>query len=90
MGGQWKLLQAHEPEILKLSSNRFQNYEFPDPERFVADGYGLVCVDVRGTGRSPGFMDLLSTRETLDYYECIEWAAKQPWSSGKVGLSGVS
>ena len=30
-GGQWKLLQAHEPEILKLSSNRFQNYEFADP-----------------------------------------------------------
>jgi predicted acyl esterase len=89
-GGQWKLLQAHEPEILKLSSNRFQNYEFPDPERFVPDGYALVRVDVRGTGRSPGFMDLLSTRETLDYYECIEWAAKQPWSSGKVGLSGVS
>ena len=89
-GGQWKMLRAHEPEILKLSSNRFQNYEFPDPERFVPDGYVLVRVDVRGTGRSPGFMDLLSTRETLDYYECIEWAAAQPWSSGKVGLSGVS
>jgi uncharacterized protein len=89
-GGQWKMLQAHEPEILKLSSNRFQNYEFPDPERFVPDGYALVRVDVRGTGRSPGFMDLLSARETLDYYECIEWAAKQPWSNTKVGLSGVS
>ena len=59
-GGQWKMLCAHEPEILKLSSNRFQNYEFPDPERFVPDGYVLVRVDVRGTGRSPGFMDLLS------------------------------
>ena len=89
-GGQWKMLCAREPEILKLSSNRFQNYEFPDPERFVPDGYVLVRVDVRGTGRSPGFMDLLSTRETLDYYQCIEWAAAQPWSSGKVGLSGVS
>ena len=84
-GGQWKMLCAREPEILKRSSNRFQNYEFPDPERFVTDGYALVRVDVRGTGRSPGFMDLLSIRETLDYYECIEWAAAQPWSSGKVG-----
>jgi predicted acyl esterase len=89
-GGQWKMLQAHEPEILKLSSNRFQNYEFPDPERFVLDGYAMVRVDVRGTGRSPGLMDLLSTRETLDYYECIEWSTKQAWSNGKVGLSGVS
>jgi predicted acyl esterase len=89
-GGQWRMLCAHEPEILGLSSNRFQNYEFPDPERFVPDGYALVRVDVRGTGRSPGFMDPLSRRETLDYHQCIEWAAAQSWSSGKVGLSGVS
>ncbi len=89
-GGQWKMLCRHEPEILKLSSNRYQNYEFPDPERFVADGYALVRVDVRGTGRSPGFMDLLSKRETRDLYECIEWAGKQPWATGRVGLSGVS
>jgi uncharacterized protein len=89
-GGQWKMLCRHEPEILRHSSNRYQNYEFPDPERFVPDGYALVRVDVRGTGRSPGFMDLLSTRETQDLYECIEWAAQQPWSTGRVGLSGVS
>ena len=89
-GGQWKMLCAHEPDILKLSSNKYQNYEFPDPERFVPEGYALVRVDVRGTGRSPGFMDLLSERETLDLYNCIEWAAEQPWASGSVGLSGVS
>ena len=89
-GGQWKMLSKHEPQILTLSSNRFQNYEFPDPERFVPEGYVLVRVDVRGTGRSPGLMDLLSTRETRDFYECIEWAGVQDWSSGRVGLSGVS
>lgn len=89
-GGQWNMLCRHEPEILKLSSNKYQNYEFADPERFVPDGYALVRVDVRGTGRSPGFMDLLSARETQDLYECIEWAAKQPWSTGRVGLNGVS
>jgi predicted acyl esterase len=89
-GGQWKMLSAHEPDILKLSSNKYQNYEFPDPERFVSYGYALVRVDVRGTGRSPGFMDLLSEREILDLFYCIEWAGRQPWSSGRVGLSGVS
>ena len=89
-GGQWRMLCVHEPEILQLSSNRYQNYEFPDPERFVPEGYALVRVDVRGTGRSPGFMDLLSARETKDLYECIEWAANQPWSNGRVGLNGVS
>jgi uncharacterized protein len=89
-GGQWKMLCRQEPEILRLSSNKYQNYEFADPERFVPDGYALVRVDVRGTGRSPGFMDLLSVRETQDFYRCIEWAAEQPWSTGKVGLNGVS
>lgn len=89
-GGQWKMLTAHEPDILKLSSNKYQNYEFPDPERFVPDGYVLIRVDVRGTGRSPGLMDLLSERETKDFHDCIEWAAVQPWANGRVGLSGVS
>ena len=89
-GGQWRMLCRHEPEILKLSSNRYQNYEFADPERFVPDGYALVRVDVRGTGRSPGFMDLLSECETRDLYDCIEWAGTQPWSNGRVGLNGVS
>ena len=74
-----------EPEILKLSSNRFQNYEFPDPERFVTDGYVLVRVDVRGTGRSPGFMDLMSTRENIDYYECIEWGLRSPGPAARWG-----
>src|SRR4029079_14614221 len=25
-----------------------------------------------------------------DLYDCIEWAAAQPWCNGKVGLSGIS
>ncbi len=89
-GGQWQMLCRHEPEILALSSNRYQNYEFPDPERFVPDGYACVRVDVRGTGRSPGVLDCYSARETQDLYECVEWAGVQPWCTGKVGLSGVS
>lgn len=88
--GQWRILCEREPEILRLSSNQYQSYEFCDPERFVPDGYVIIRIDVRGTGRSPGVIDLFSARETKDLYDCIEWAAKQPWSNGKVGLSGVS
>ena len=29
-------------------------------------------------------------REAEDYYEMIEWAAKQPWSNGNIGTNGVS
>jgi predicted acyl esterase len=56
----------------------------------VPDGYACVRVDSRGAGRSPGVLDPLSPRETKDLYECIEWAGTQAWSTGKVGLAGIS
>ena len=56
----------------------------------MPDGYVCVRVDSRGAGRSPGFIDHFSPRETRDFYDCIEWAGVQPWSNGKVGLNGVS
>ncbi len=65
-------------------------WETVDPERFVPDGYVVIRVDSRGTGRSPGYLDPRSERETRDYYEAIEWAAAQPWCDGRVGLCGVS
>ncbi|WP_280453543.1 CocE/NonD family hydrolase [Nocardia brasiliensis] len=47
-------------------------------------------MDTRGAGGSEGAIDFFSPRETQDLYECIEWAAAQPWSTGKVGLLGRS
>ncbi len=58
----------------------YQNWEAVDPEKWVPDGYACVRVDSRGAGRSPGFLDPWSPRETDDLYECIEWAGAQPWS----------
>jgi predicted acyl esterase len=87
---QWAQLAAEHPDALEGSSNRYQAWETADPEKWVPDGYVVIRVDSRGAGRSPGFLDIFSARETRDYYECIEWAARQPWSSGKVGLLGVS
>jgi len=55
-----------------------------------ADGYACVRVDSRGAGRSPGFLDLWSAREAQDLYHCVEWAAGEAWSNGKVGLNGIS
>lgn len=86
----WERLTAAHPDILEGSSNLYQTWELVDPEKWSPDGYAVVRVDSRGTGRSPGFIDPWSPRETRDYYDCIEWAAVQPWSSGKVGLNGIS
>jgi predicted acyl esterase len=86
----WQKMVAEHPDVPHGSSNRYQNWEVVDPEKWVPEGYVCVRVDSRGCGRSPGYVDHFSPRETRDFHDCIEWAGMQPWSSGKVGLSGVS
>jgi uncharacterized protein len=87
---QWRKMVADHPEILAGSSNKYQNWEVTDPERWVPHGYAVVRVDSRGAGCSPGFMDPASPREIDDLYQCIEWTGTQPWSNGKVGMLGIS
>jgi uncharacterized protein len=53
-------------------------------------GYVEVDVDVRGTGSSEGDFSAFGPREQRDYYEVVQWAAKQSWSDGKVGVDGFS
>jgi predicted acyl esterase len=88
---QWeRLLQIHPDLVRNGSSGRFLRWEVPDPERWVPDDFVIVVADARGSGKSPGYLDPRSPRENQDYYELIEWAARQPWSNGKVGLLGIS
>jgi uncharacterized protein len=87
---QWQLMTAGHPDVAAGSSNNYQNWEVVDPEKWVPDGYVCARVDSRGCGSSPGTIDHFSPRETRDFYDCIEWAGVQPWSSGKVGLNGIS
>jgi predicted acyl esterase len=87
---QWRLMVSQHPDVARGSSNRYQSWEVVDPEKWVPDGYACVRVDSRGAGRSPGLLDPFSPRETRDLHECIEWAAAQPWSTGRVGLNGIS
>src|SRR4051812_44437953 len=86
----WKRLTEAAPEVLEGSSNVHQVWELVDPEKWVPEGYACVRVDSRGAGRSPGYIDIWSAREARDFYHCIEWAAAQGWSNGKVGVNGIS
>ena len=87
---QWARLEQAAPEATQGTSNKYQNWELVDPEKWVPEGYACVRVDSRGAGRSPGVIDCWSDRETRDFYHCIEWAGTQPWSNGKVGANGIS
>jgi putative CocE/NonD family hydrolase len=59
---------------------------------YATRGFVLAVVDVRGTGGSQGNLDgnYFSPREARDGYDLVEYLGTQPWSSGKVGMSGGS
>lgn len=65
-------------------------WEAPDPAFWVREGYAVVLVDSRGFGKSDGTAGVLSLQDRDDFHDAITWAADQDWSTGKVGLTGVS
>lgn len=90
--GRWRispqyrmLRQAGPVAISSLTS-----WEAPDPAWWVSQGYAVVNADLRGAGTSDGVGRLLSDQEGEDTYDLVEWAGAQPWSTGAVGMLGVS
>lgn len=57
--------------------------------RYAQHGYAFVMQDVRGRYESEGAWEPFRN-EARDGYDTVEWAARQPWSNGKVGLQGGS
>ncbi len=58
---------------------------------FAAHGYACARVDIAGMGDSDGLVgDEYALREQDDGLEVIEWLARQSWSSGAVGIIGIS
>jgi predicted acyl esterase len=86
----WEIMVRDFPDAVANTTNKYQNWEVVDPEKWVPDNYVCIRVDSRGAGRSPGYLAHNNDREQKDFHDCIEWAAVQPWSNGKVGLNGIS
>ena len=60
-----------------------------DPLQAAKNGYAMVIQDTRGRFTSEGAF--YAFRDDInDGYDTVEWAASQPWSSGKVGMCGTS
>ena len=58
---------------------------------FAGHGYACVRVDLRGSGDSDGLMhDEYTQQELDDAVEVIAWLVCQPWSTGRVGMMGIS
>lgn len=56
---------------------------------FANHGYVLAVQDTRGRGDSDGVYNFYFA-DLEDGYDSIEWLAAQPWSTGQVGMMGVS
>jgi predicted acyl esterase len=74
----------------KLDCSRWTGFEAPDPLFWARAGYAVAQADARGMHKSEGRAGLLTNDDARDYCALIDWAARQPWSSGLVGLLGVS
>src|SRR4051812_12523454 len=69
-------------------SDRF--LDFVEGARLMEKGYTFVMVDLRGFGGSTGCLDWAGPGEQADVRAAVEWAASQPWSTGRVGMYGKS
>lgn len=58
-------------------------------EFFAGQGYAVVVQDVRGKHASEGEY-AVQMADAQDGYDAVDWAAKQPWSTGKIGTYGCS
>ena len=69
-------------------SERFQ--DFVEGSGLLKKGYSFVMVDLRGFGGSNGCLDWSGPGEQADVVNAVQWAASQPWSTGRVGMYGKS
>jgi uncharacterized protein len=79
---------AYAPTADAGPSDRFN--DFVNGAHLMERGYTWVMVDLRGFGGSSGCLDWAGPGEQADVKAAVEWAASQPWSTGKVGMYGKS
>lgn len=76
--GQGKVVEAALEDRLALRS-------------LLRAGYVVAVADIRGKGASFGHRRGFQDRtEAHDGYDLVEWLARQPYASGKVGMIGCS
>lgn len=79
-------------EYLPYRKDEGRGARFPLFSYFVRNGYIVARVDIRGTGRSQGTLvdGEYSEQEQDDGEQVIKWLSRQPFSTGKVAMLGIS
>jgi putative CocE/NonD family hydrolase len=84
-GGRWPTLVTRTPYG---RSPYPDNFVLLNPLFAADNGFAVVVQDVRGRGGSGGSYRPFDEGE--DGYDTVQWAASQPWSTGRVGSFGSS
>ncbi len=82
--GKYPVIVSRTPYSTERAPNSYESAVY-----FAQRGYVYVYQDVRGRHESEGKWEPFRN-DIGDGYDTIEWAAKQPWSNGKVGMQGGS
>lgn len=78
------------PQVGRPVFSKLTSWEAPDPNFWIRAGYAVVNMNLPGYANSGGPPSAFSAHQARCYSEAIEWVGRQPWSTGRVGLTGVS
>ena len=80
----------HELRAMEPGELVTQYEERPIARDLIHHGYRFVSLDLRGTGASFGELYNDSWLAGHDIAEVIDWICAQDWSTGRVGMVGIS
>ncbi|MFK3781298.1 CocE/NonD family hydrolase [Agrobacterium sp. NPDC089420] len=83
------------PAIIDYHPYRGCDFTAAADERTYAElaarGYACIKLDARGTGNSSGLhVDQFAQAYWEDACHALDWIARQPWCSGRTGMTGLS
>ena len=82
--------EGRYPTIVSYSPYATNGVPFENVQQYLEHGYAYVGANIRGTSCSEGQYGLWHLLEGPDGAQLIEWAGTQPWSTGSVGMVGIS
>ena len=78
------------PTLVSYSPYTTGGVGFDTVRPYLEHGYAYVGANIRGTSCSEGEYGLWHANEGPDGAQIVEWAGTQPWSTGNVGMVGLS
>ncbi len=88
--GDCKTPTAPRPETLQPLCASYSPFPEYYDDLLVPRGYAVALMDLRGTRNTSGCQVYGDRVEVEDGVDTVDWIADQPWSNGRVGLTGGS